>query len=70
MNAKTTKEMHINIDDDLKKQFHATCVMQGKKMNQVVIELIQQWLETNQISQTDREISKKFSLNSVEQPHQ
>lgn len=28
--------MHINIDDDLKKQFHATCVMQGKKMNQVV----------------------------------
>jgi hypothetical protein len=36
MNAKTTKEMHINISDDLKKQFHATCVMQGKKMNQVV----------------------------------
>jgi hypothetical protein len=22
MNAKTTKEMHINISDDLKKQFH------------------------------------------------
>ncbi len=70
MNAKTTKEMHINIDDALKKQFHATCVIQGKKMNQVVIELIQQWLETNQISQADREISKKLSLNSVEQPHQ
>lgn len=70
MDTKTTKEMHINISDDLKKQFHATCVMQGKKMNVVVIELIQQWLKTNQITQVDREICKKLSLNSVEQPHQ
>ncbi len=70
MNAKTTKEMHINISDDLKKQFHATCVMQGKKMNMVVIELIQQWLKTNQITQVNREAGKKLSLNSVEQPHQ
>jgi hypothetical protein len=30
------KEMHISITDDLKKQFHATCVMRGKKMSQVV----------------------------------
>jgi hypothetical protein len=50
MDAKTTREMHINILDALKKRFHATCVMQGKKMNQVVVELIQQWLETNEIS--------------------
>ena len=57
MNAKTTKEMHINISDDLKKQFHATCVMQGKKMNQVVIELIQQWLKTNETLPND--IAKK-----------
>ena len=70
MDAKITKEMHINIGDNLKKQFHATCVMQGKKMNMVVIELIQQWLETNQISQADREISQNLPLNSVEQPHQ
>ncbi|NMG06432.1 plasmid partition protein ParG [Brasilonema sp. UFV-L1] len=49
MSAKTNKEMHINMDDNLKKRFHATCVMQSKKMNKVVIELIQQWLETNEI---------------------
>jgi hypothetical protein len=30
MNAKTTKKMQINISDDLKKQFYATCIMQGK----------------------------------------
>lgn len=64
MNAKTTKEMHINISDDLKKQFHATCVMQGKKMNQVVIELIQQWLRANEISQTDSEIGNKLPPQS------
>jgi hypothetical protein len=64
MNAKTTKEMHINISDDLKKQFHSTCVMQGKKMNQVVIELIQQWLRANEISQTDNEIGKKLPPKS------
>ncbi|NMG18925.1 hypothetical protein DP116_05465 [Brasilonema bromeliae SPC951] len=56
--------MHINISDDLKKQFHATCVMQGKKMNQVVIELIQQWLRANEISQTDSEIAKKLPPKS------
>jgi hypothetical protein len=61
MNTKTTKEMHINISDDLKKQFHATCVMQGKKMNQVVIELIQQWLMTNEISKNDNGIGTNLS---------
>jgi hypothetical protein len=66
MNAKTTKEMHINISDDLKKQFHATCVMQGKKMNQVVIELIQQWLRANEISPSNSEIGKKLPPNPVE----
>lgn len=64
MNTKTTKEMHINISDDLKKQFHATCVMQGKKMNQVIIELIQQWLRANEISQIDSEIGKKLPPKS------
>ncbi len=60
MNTKITKEMHINISDDFKKQFHATCVMQGKKMNQVVIELIQQWLKINDISEKDSEISNNL----------
>ena len=58
--------MHINISDDLKKQFHATCIMQGKKMNQVVIELIQQWLRANEISPTNSEIGKKLQKNLVE----
>jgi hypothetical protein len=49
--------MHISISDDLKKRFHATCIMQGKKMSQVVIELIEQWLESNEVSQT-RETQK------------
>lgn len=47
MSAKECKQMHISIADDLKKRFHATCVMQGKKMSQVVIELIKQWQKTN-----------------------
>ncbi|BAZ23244.1 hypothetical protein NIES4073_41320 [Kalymmatonema gypsitolerans NIES-4073] len=58
MNTNATKEMHISITDDLKKRFHATCVMQGKKMSQVVIELIEQWLESNEVCQTG-EIKKK-----------
>ncbi|WP_096597219.1 plasmid partition protein ParG [Calothrix sp. NIES-2100] len=45
------KSMHISITDDLKKRFHATCVMQGKNMSQVVIELIEQWLESNEVPQ-------------------
>jgi hypothetical protein len=48
MNTKAIKEMHISITDDLKKRFHTTCIMQGKKMSQVVIELIEQWLESNE----------------------
>jgi hypothetical protein len=39
--------MHISITVDLKKRFHATCVMRGK----VVIELIEQWLESNEVPQ-------------------
>lgn len=42
------KEMHICLKEDLKKRFHMACVMQGKKMTQLVIELIEQWLETNE----------------------
>jgi predicted DNA-binding protein len=49
--------MHISISDDLKKRFHATCIMQGKKMSQVVIELIEQWLESNEFTQV-RETKK------------
>ncbi|MDZ8108067.1 MAG: plasmid partition protein ParG [Nostoc sp. DedQUE12a] len=46
-----SKKMHISITDDLKKRFHATWVMRGKNMSQVVIELIEQWLESNEVPQ-------------------
>ncbi len=39
--------MHISIADDLKKRFHAACVLRGRKMSQVVTELIEQWLKTD-----------------------
>ncbi len=40
--------MHISIEDDLKKQFHAACAIQGLKMSQFVADLIQQWLQANE----------------------
>jgi ParG len=39
--------MHISITDNLKKRFHAACVLRGLKMSQVVAELIEQWLRAN-----------------------
>lgn len=50
----TGKEMHVCLEEDLKKRFHATCVIRGKKMSQVVIELIEQWLETNETYPVDK----------------
>lgn len=41
--------MHISIADDLKKRFHAACALRGLKMSQVVAELIEQWLNTNDV---------------------
>lgn len=40
--------MHISIADDLKRRFHAACALQGLKMSQVVADLIDQWLKTNE----------------------
>ncbi len=62
----TTKEMHINISDALKKQFHATCIMQGKKMNQVVIELIEHWLKANETSKPGSETGNHLPPKSYE----
>jgi len=36
--------MHISIPEDVKKQFHAVCVLRGRRMNYVVVELVKQWL--------------------------
>ena len=44
----SVKAMHISITDDIKKRFHAACAIRGLKMSQVITELIQQWLETNE----------------------
>ncbi|KAF3890168.1 MULTISPECIES: plasmid partition protein ParG [Nostocales] len=41
--------MHISIPDNIKKQFHAACAIRGLKMSQVVVELIEQWLKTNNV---------------------
>lgn len=41
--------MHISIADDTKKRFHAACAIRGLKMSQVVVEMIEQWLRTNDV---------------------
>jgi ParG len=50
MSDNTRTEMHICIENDLKKRFHANCVLRGRKMSDVVTELIEQWLQTNEAS--------------------
>ncbi|MEC4888293.1 MAG: plasmid partition protein ParG [Scytonema sp. PMC 1070.18] len=45
--------MHISIAEDLKKRFHAACVLRGLKMSQVITELVQQWLEAHEVSVSD-----------------
>jgi hypothetical protein len=50
MSHNTRTEMHICIENDLKKRFHANCVLRGRKMSDVVAELIEQWLQTNEVS--------------------
>jgi antitoxin component of RelBE/YafQ-DinJ toxin-antitoxin module len=43
--------MHISIKKDIKNRFHAACAIRGLTMSQVVTELIEQWLKTNETSQ-------------------
>lgn len=57
------KEMHICLKEDLKKRFHMTCVMQGKKMTQVVIELIEQWLEANEVYRQEGKVGQKIATD-------
>ncbi|MHC5748176.1 MAG: plasmid partition protein ParG [Nostoc sp.] len=42
--------MQISITDDLKKRFHAACALHGLKMSHVVVEMIEQWLKTNEVN--------------------
>ncbi|MEC4817267.1 MAG: plasmid partition protein ParG [Scytonema sp. PMC 1069.18] len=48
--------MHISIAEDLKKRFHAACVLRGLKMSQVVAELIEQWLRANDSPISDESV--------------
>jgi hypothetical protein len=50
MDQNTRTEMHICLEIELKKRFHSTCVLRGRKMSDVVTELIEQWLQTNETS--------------------
>jgi hypothetical protein len=43
--------MYISTTDDIKKRFHAACALCGLKKSQVITELIEQWLKTNETSQ-------------------
>jgi hypothetical protein len=40
--------MHISIAYDPNKRFHAAFALRGRKMSQVVTELIEQWLQANE----------------------
>lgn len=42
--------MYVCLEENLNKHFYTNCVMGGKKMIQVIIELIEQCMKTNEIS--------------------
>ena len=50
--------MHISIADDTKKRFHAACAIRGLKMSQVITQLVEQWLKTNDVSASGIEESE------------
>jgi len=41
--------MHISIAFDIKKRFHAAFAIRRLKMSQVVTELVEQWLQANEV---------------------
>lgn len=51
--------MHISIADDIKKRFHAACAIRGLKMSQVITEVVEQWLGTNETNLITQEESKR-----------
>ncbi|MCC5670463.1 hypothetical protein LC653_43480 [Nostoc sp. CHAB 5784] len=55
--------MHISITDDLKKRFHAACALQGRKMSQVVVEMIELWLKTNEVQSSAQVRRKETAVN-------
>lgn len=55
--------MHISIPDDIKKQFHAACALRGLKMSQVVVEMIELWLKTNEVQSSSQMQGKETAVN-------
>lgn len=50
--------MHVSTGNNLKKRFHANTI-RGLKMSQVIVELIEQWLQVNEA------YSFKVDLNAL-----
>lgn len=46
--------MQISIQYDIKKQFHAACALRGLKMSHVVVEMIEEWLKTNEVQSSSQ----------------
>lgn len=40
--------MHVVIPENLKKEFKAACVLEGNNMSEVVVQLIEEWLQRRQ----------------------
>ncbi len=49
------KAMLLSTALDTKKRFHAACAIRGILMSQVVVELIEQWLDTKEVSPTSKQ---------------
>ncbi len=52
-------ELSTYIDKDLKLRFKLTCTAQERSMSDVVTELIEQWLEENEVQTKQREAGGK-----------
>ncbi|NER31565.1 MAG: hypothetical protein F6J89_29095 [Symploca sp. SIO1C4] len=45
--------IHINLSDDLRKEFKSVCAQLDTTMTEVVCELIKQWIEENKATATE-----------------
>lgn len=43
------KKLQTNIDAELHRRFKTTCFLQGREMNDVLTELIEDWLPENEL---------------------
>jgi hypothetical protein len=57
--------MHTSIADNTKKRFHAACAIRGLIRSQVVVDLIEQWLKTNDVSVSGVEEGEFMTTDKV-----